>query len=40
LPIGMQLVGKMFSEDLLLKLGYHYQLITDWHKKSPGLISK
>jgi len=40
LPIGMQLVGKMFSEDLLLKLGYHYQSITDWHKKSPGLISK
>jgi len=34
----MQLVGKMFSEDLLLKLGYHYQSITDWHKKSPGLI--
>jgi len=38
LPVGMQLVGKMFAEDLLLKLGYHYQSITDWHKKSPGLI--
>lgn len=37
LPIGMQLVGKMFSEDLLLRIGYHYQKITDWHKKSPKI---
>lgn len=37
LPIGMQLVGDMFSEDLLLKLGYEYQKQTDWHKKKPKL---
>lgn len=37
LPIGMQLVGKMFTEDLLLRIGYHYQQITDWHKKKPEL---
>ncbi|MCL4338941.1 aspartyl/glutamyl-tRNA amidotransferase subunit A [Patescibacteria group bacterium] len=34
LPVGMQLLGNMFSEPLLLKLGYFYQKVTDWHKKS------
>lgn len=37
LPIGMQLVGKMFSEDLLLRLGHQYQQITDWHTRKPKL---
>jgi len=38
LPIGMQLVGKMFSEDLLLNIGYAYQQETDWHKRKPGIL--
>lgn len=37
LPIGMQILGKMFSEPLLLNLGYHYQQITDWHKHQPEI---
>ncbi|MEI6690915.1 MAG: Asp-tRNA(Asn)/Glu-tRNA(Gln) amidotransferase subunit GatA [bacterium] len=37
LPIGMQLVGKKFSESLLLNLGYQYQQVTDWHTRSPKL---
>lgn len=37
LPIGMQLVGKMFSEDLLLALGHAYQHATDWHTRRPTL---
>ena len=37
LPIGMQLVGKMFSEELLFKLGYKYQQVTDWHKRKPNI---
>lgn len=37
LPVGMQLVGKMFSEDLLLRLGHYYQQVTDWHKQKPKL---
>lgn len=35
LPIGMQLVGKMFFEERLLNLGYRYQQVTDWHTKKP-----
>ena len=40
LPIGMQLVGKAFSEDLLFALGAAYQQKTDWHtRKAPGIES-
>jgi aspartyl-tRNA(Asn)/glutamyl-tRNA(Gln) amidotransferase subunit A len=37
LPIGMQIVGQMFSEDQLLALGYLYQSKTSWHKRKPAL---
>ncbi len=39
LPIGMQLIGKMFSEDVLLQLGNAYQKVTNWHGVKPQLIS-
>ncbi len=37
LPIGMQLLGPQFSEDLLLKIGFQYQQLTDYHKRKPIL---
>lgn len=37
LPIGMQLIGPQLSEDLLLRTGYVYQQVTDWHKRRPDL---
>ena len=37
LPIGMQIVGKMFTEETLLNLGHQYQQVTDWHKKIPEI---
>jgi amidase len=36
-PIGFQLVGKHLSEDLLLRAGYSFQSITDWHTRHPPL---
>ena len=36
-PIGFQLVGKRLSEDLLLRAGYSFQSITDWHTRHPAL---
>ncbi len=36
-PIGFQLIGKHLSEDLLLRAGYSFQLITDWHTRHPAL---
>ncbi len=37
LPIGMQIIGKPFSEETLLKIAYAYQQATDWHKRKPSI---
>jgi aspartyl-tRNA(Asn)/glutamyl-tRNA(Gln) amidotransferase subunit A len=37
LPIGMQIIGPQFSEDLILRVGHQYQGVTDWHTKMPAL---
>ena len=37
LPIGMQLMGPHFKEDVLIKLVHIYQSNTDWHTKKPSL---
>lgn len=37
LPIGMQLQGPPFSEDLLLRGTRLFQHATDWHEKRPSL---
>ena len=37
LPIGLQLIGPHFREDLLLRVTHAYQQVTDWHKKQPAL---
>lgn len=37
LPVGMQLQGPMFSEQLLLQIGHSYQQATAWHHEKPPL---
>lgn len=37
LPIGMQIIGKPFSEALILKIADAYQVETDWHNLKPKL---
>jgi aspartyl-tRNA(Asn)/glutamyl-tRNA(Gln) amidotransferase subunit A len=37
MPVGMQLIGKQLSEDLLLQIGHAYQSATDWHLRQPPL---
>jgi aspartyl-tRNA(Asn)/glutamyl-tRNA(Gln) amidotransferase subunit A len=37
LPVGMQLMGAHFREDLLFRVGHAYQKATDWHKRTPAL---
>jgi aspartyl-tRNA(Asn)/glutamyl-tRNA(Gln) amidotransferase subunit A len=37
LPVGMQLIGPHFREDLLLGAAHAYQHVTDWHRKAPQL---
>jgi len=35
LPIGMQLIGPRWGEDLLFDVGEIYQGKTDWHRRKP-----
>ncbi len=37
LPIGLQIIGKPFAEETILKIGHAYQQVTDWHKRRPGI---
>lgn len=37
LPIGLQIMGKYFQEQLLLNTAYAYQNMTDFYKKVPNL---
>jgi aspartyl-tRNA(Asn)/glutamyl-tRNA(Gln) amidotransferase subunit A len=37
LPIGMQIMGKPFSEEILLRIAFAYEQATDWHKRKPPL---
>jgi aspartyl-tRNA(Asn)/glutamyl-tRNA(Gln) amidotransferase subunit A len=35
LPVGLQVVGAPFSENLLLAIGKEFQSRTGWHRSRP-----
>lgn len=37
LPVGMQIIGPQFSEELLFQVGHAYEQATKWHKRRPKL---
>jgi aspartyl-tRNA(Asn)/glutamyl-tRNA(Gln) amidotransferase subunit A len=37
LPIGMQLIGKPFGEETILRVAYAYEQTTEWHKMRAGI---
>jgi len=37
LPIGLQLLGKPFGEETILKIAHAYEQSTSWHKEKPAL---
>lgn len=37
LPVGLQIMGNYFREDLLFNMAYSYEQSTDWHKRLPEL---
>jgi aspartyl-tRNA(Asn)/glutamyl-tRNA(Gln) amidotransferase subunit A len=37
LPAGLQVIGKPFSEETLLRIAFAYEQATEWHKKKPPI---
>ena len=37
LPIGLQVVGRPFDEETVLRVGHAYQEATEWHKRRPPI---
>ncbi|MFO7772427.1 MAG: Asp-tRNA(Asn)/Glu-tRNA(Gln) amidotransferase subunit GatA [Dehalococcoidia bacterium] len=35
LPIGMQIIGRPFSEETLVRIAFAYEQATGWHKRKP-----
>jgi aspartyl-tRNA(Asn)/glutamyl-tRNA(Gln) amidotransferase subunit A len=37
LPIGMQIIGKPFAEETILRVAHAFEQATEWHKKRPKI---
>ncbi|HUJ11504.1 MAG TPA: Asp-tRNA(Asn)/Glu-tRNA(Gln) amidotransferase subunit GatA [Verrucomicrobiae bacterium] len=37
LPIGLQILGKSFGEETVLRVAHAYEQATEWHKEKPNL---
>lgn len=37
LPIGLQIIGRHFDEENILKVAYAYEQSTEWHRRKPDL---
>ncbi len=40
LPVGMQIIGPQFSEELLFRVGYAFEQVTEYYKKKPVIINQ
>jgi aspartyl-tRNA(Asn)/glutamyl-tRNA(Gln) amidotransferase subunit A len=36
LPVGMQLLGNIFCEDIILRIADAFQRVSDYHKRWPA----
>ncbi len=37
LPVGLQIIGKPFDEEMILRIAHAYEQSTDWHKRKPDI---
>ena len=35
MPVGLQIIGNMFTEAKMLNVAHQYQQATDWHTQVP-----
>ncbi|GFH01905.1 amidase [Mycolicibacterium hippocampi] len=40
LPVGLQIVGPRHADALVLRVGQAYQSATDWHRRTPTLMTQ
>ena len=38
LPLGMQILGRPFGEETILRIGHAYERATEWHARRPALV--
>ncbi|HKC97341.1 MAG TPA: amidase [Methylomirabilota bacterium] len=38
LPLGMQILGRAFGEETVLRVGHAYEHATEWHTRRPNLV--
>jgi len=38
LPLGMQILGRPFGEETILRVGHAYEQATEWHARRPALV--
>jgi aspartyl-tRNA(Asn)/glutamyl-tRNA(Gln) amidotransferase subunit A len=37
MPVGLQIIGRLFDEAGILEIGHAFERTTPWHKKRPAL---
>jgi aspartyl-tRNA(Asn)/glutamyl-tRNA(Gln) amidotransferase subunit A len=37
LPIGLQIIGNAFDEEMVLRVAHAYEQATDWHTRRPQI---
>ena len=37
LPVGLQIIGRPLAEEMVLRVGYAYEQVTDWHLRRPPI---
>lgn len=40
LPVGLQILGPQLGEEVIIQVGSSYQSVTEWHTRTPEIISK
>ncbi|MBI2196583.1 Asp-tRNA(Asn)/Glu-tRNA(Gln) amidotransferase subunit GatA [Candidatus Daviesbacteria bacterium] len=40
LPVGLQILGKQWDEETILRVGFAYEQATKWHLQEPELVSR
>jgi aspartyl-tRNA(Asn)/glutamyl-tRNA(Gln) amidotransferase subunit A len=39
MPIGMQIVGRLFDEAMVLRVAHTYESRTEWHQRRPPIVA-